>query len=64
MKLKQINCNQALFEKALALFIAHANLSFEDCCLAAYAQITDAEPLWTFDKKLANQAPSAKLIPN
>lgn len=62
MKLKEINCNQALFEKALPLFINHAGLSFEDCCLTIYAQLNDAEPLWTFDKKLANQVPNAKLV--
>jgi predicted nucleic-acid-binding protein len=63
MKLTEINCNQVLFEKALPLFITHTSLSFEDCCLAIYAQLNDAEPLWTFDKKLAKQAASAKLIP-
>lgn len=62
MKLKEINCNRALFEKALAIFIHHAGLSFEDCCLTVYAQLNDAEPLWTFDKKLANQASNVKLI--
>lgn len=62
MKLSDINCNRALFEKVLPLYIDHAGLSFEDCCLAIYAQLNDAEPLWTFDKKLANQAPTAKLI--
>ncbi len=62
MKLREINCNRTLFERALPLYIDHPSLSFEDCCLAIYAQLNDAEPLWTFDKKLANQAPSAKLI--
>ncbi len=62
MKLKEINCNRALFEKVLPLFINHSSLSFEDCCLTVYAQLNTAEPLWTFDKKLANQVSSAKLI--
>lgn len=62
IKLKEINCNETLFEKALPLFIAHPKLSFEDCCLSVYATLNDAEPLWTFDRKLASQAPSAKLM--
>lgn len=62
LKLKEINCNRALFETALPLFVQHTGLSFEDCCLATYAQLNDAEPLWTFDKKLANQTSSARLV--
>ena len=62
MKLREINCNRTLFEGALPLFVNHSGLSFEDCCLSVYAQLNDAEPLWTFDKKLANQAPNAKLV--
>ena len=62
MKLKEINCNRALYERALPIFTKHSGLSFEDCCLSVYAQLNDAEPLWTFDKKLANQASNAKLV--
>jgi predicted nucleic-acid-binding protein len=62
MKLKEINCNSTLFEKVLPLFVNHPRLSFEDCCLSVYATLNDAEPLWTFDKKLASQATSAKLV--
>ncbi|MEK7461106.1 MAG: PIN domain-containing protein [Patescibacteria group bacterium] len=60
--LTQLRCNQILFEKALALFVKHRNLSFEDCCLSVYAYLNDAEPLWTFDRKLAHKAPNAQLI--
>lgn len=62
MKLKEINCNRALFENALPIFNKHTGLSFEDCCLSVYAQLNEAEPLWTFDKKLANQASNTKLV--
>jgi len=62
MKLQKISCNQALFERALPLYVNHPGLSFEDCCLTVYAQLTNAEPLWTFDKKLATQVPNAELI--
>jgi len=62
MLLREINCNRALFEKVLPLYVNHPALSFEDCCLSAYAVLGHAEPLWTFDKKLATQADSARLI--
>ena len=62
INLKEITSNRALFEKALPLYIEHNGLSFEDCCLSVYAQLNNAEPLWTFDKKLANQAPNSKLV--
>jgi predicted nucleic-acid-binding protein len=60
--LKEISCSRVLLENALPLFIEHTGLSFEDCCLSTYAKLNEAEPLWTFDKKLANQAPNAKLL--
>ena len=62
MQLSTINCNRDLFEKVLPIFLEHTALSFEDCCLVTYASLNDAEPLWTFDKKLANQATSARLV--
>lgn len=58
----QITCNQDLFAKALLLFTKNTQLSFEDCCLAVYAELNDAMPLWTFDQKLAKQASGVKLI--
>lgn len=62
MLLREINCNRTLFEKALFIYVSHSALSFEDCCLTTYATLNMAEPLWTFDKKLATQADGAKLI--
>jgi predicted nucleic-acid-binding protein len=64
MSLAEINCNRTLFKKALPLFVKHPGLSFEDCCLTTYAELNGAKPLWTFDRKLAHQAPNAKLVPN
>ncbi|MGH7881639.1 MAG: PIN domain-containing protein [Candidatus Dormibacteraceae bacterium] len=63
MALTKINCNRTLFEKVLPLFIKYPKLSFEDCYLAMYADLNAAGPLWTFDQKLASQAPATKLIP-
>lgn len=62
MGITQINCNRTLFQKALQLFTAHPALSMEDCVLCVYAELNDATPLWTFDKKLANQVEHARLV--
>jgi predicted nucleic acid-binding protein len=63
MSLTQIDCNRVMFERALPFFTGHPKLSFEDCCLTTYAELSNAEPLWTFDRKLAGQAHSARLVP-
>jgi predicted nucleic-acid-binding protein len=62
MSLTQIDCNRVMFKRALPFFADHPKLSFEDCCLAIYAELSNAEPLWTFDRKLAGQAYSARLV--
>lgn len=59
----KIVVNRSLLEEALAAYTKFSKLSFEDCCLAVYAKLDDALPLWTFDEKLAKQLHgSAKLI--
>lgn len=63
MSLTQIDCNHVMFKHVLPLFIDRPKLSFEDCCLAVSAELSNAEPLWTFDRKLAGQARSARLVP-
>lgn len=55
-------CNRELFSQVFPKFVAHPRLSFEDCCLAVYAEINDAVPLYTFDKNLAKQTPQAELV--
>lgn len=62
LALPSINCNRALFETVLPLWNEHPKLSFEDCCLAVYAELNQAQPLWTFDQKLAAQAVGCKLV--
>jgi len=61
MALTSVNCNREVFTHALPLFTKHASLSFEDCCLVAYAELNQAKPLWTFDQKLA-RVTSAELV--
>jgi len=58
----RINCNVSLFNKAFDYFINHPALSFEDCCLVAYAELNNASPLLTNDRTLAKQLPHAELI--
>lgn len=60
--LQQLSCNRLLLEHALPIFKAYVSLSFEDCCLATYAKLNKAEPLWTFDRKLAKLVAGSKLL--
>jgi len=53
----KLRLNKALFTEAMPLFVSHSKLSMEDCCLATYAKLNKALPLWTFDRKLARQCP-------
>lgn len=50
-----LNCNRTLFRRAIAEYSRHPALSFLDCCLINYAQLQNALPVWTFDKKLVSQ---------
>ena len=58
----EIKYNQELFKRVLPMYLKHPKLSFNDCCLAVYAELNEAEPLWTFDKALAKQSGTAKLV--
>lgn len=61
--LEAIRCNNQLLTRAVPLYEANPALSFVDCCLVVYAELSDAVPLYTFDKKLAQQSGGrAKLI--
>jgi predicted nucleic-acid-binding protein len=60
LNLQNVNCNRKLFNSVLPAYLSHPKLSFVDCCLAEYARLNQAEPLWTFDKKLAVQSGTAK----
>ena len=57
-----ISFNAGLMNKALASFIEHPKLSFEDCYLTQTAADQNATPLWTFDKKLAAQSEYAQIV--
>lgn len=57
-----VQANFNLFNEVFPMYLQHPKLSFNDCCLAVYATLNQAEPLWTFDHALARQAPAAKLL--
>ena len=54
---KSINCNRALFNDVLPVYLEHAGISFTDACLATYVSLSDTKKLLTFDKKLARSLP-------
>lgn len=58
----EINYNRNLFDQVFPMYLEHPKLSFNDCCLVVYANLNEAEPLWTFDQKLARQMPGAKML--
>lgn len=59
---KNIRCNRNFLYQVLDDYVTRPSLSFVDCYLARSTQLSDARPLWTFDRKLANQLPCVKLI--
>ena len=60
--LPNVHVNHTILDQALPFYEDHPALSFVDCMAAAYAKAENKTPLWTFDRKLANQHPSAKLL--
>lgn len=54
--------NRVLFDRVFPMYLRCTNLSFNDCCLAGYAALNQAEPLWTFDRALAKESGTAKLL--
>lgn len=55
-----ITYSKDLFDEILPLYESHPALSFNDCYLSVLTARNQAEPLWTFDHKLAIQSPVAK----
>ena len=55
-----IHVSPLIVDQVLPFYANHPSLSFVDCYAAFKAKEDNAEPLWTFDRKLANQHPSAK----
>jgi predicted nucleic-acid-binding protein len=53
----QINANRTMLARATSAWVKHPAISFIDACLAAYAELNNAVPLLTFDRKLASALP-------
>jgi predicted nucleic-acid-binding protein len=58
----KINCNKQMLIQALSVYQTHPALSLTDICLAIYANLNNATPLWTFDKKLSLQLKGTRLV--
>lgn len=59
--LQHVVCEYDVLENSLGLWMKFPKLSFEDCWMVYSCEKKGIE-LLTLDKKLANQAPSAKLL--
>ncbi len=57
MTIPQLNCNRNLLEQAIPRYLAHLDISFIDACLATYAELNQATPLLTLDKRLISALP-------
>jgi predicted nucleic-acid-binding protein len=55
--IRNISCNRAMLGKAIPLYLSHPKISFIDACLSVYAELNEATPLLTFDKKLVAALP-------
>lgn len=64
LSLPMVEGRSDLFEMAFADYLVHPKLSFEDCYLVALARTEGRAPLWTFDRKLAQQTDARLLTPD
>ena len=52
--------NRVIISDSINFYLGHKSLSFEDCYMAEAARFHNAEPLFTFDRKLATQSDVAQ----
>lgn len=57
-----IDVDRTLWRAALDDYLAHPKLSIADTFLTAQARAHHRTPLYTFDRKLANQLPDVELL--
>lgn len=54
-RIEQISCNRVMVERVVPLYLKHAAISFIDLALVVYAELNNAQPLLTYDKKMLRQ---------
>ena len=62
INLDNINCNRNLFNKVISVYKERPALSFVDISIAIQSELNNTTPLYTFDRKLANQRQEAELL--
>ena len=60
--LNQIKCSRQLIKSVIPIYEEIPALSFADCWAAVCAELNKAQPLLTFNKKLASKLPRAELL--
>lgn len=54
--------NSEVIDEVFERYLSHPSLSFDDCMLEARVRQYGRAPLWTFDRKFANQSNVARLV--
>ncbi|MBQ2659514.1 PIN domain-containing protein [Candidatus Saccharibacteria bacterium] len=54
--------DRMFFDPIFDNFLKHPSLSFDDCILDARIAMKRRAPLWTFDRKFANQSNVARIV--
>jgi len=62
INLDNINCNRNLFNRVISVYKERPALSFVDISIAIQSELNNTTPLYTFDRKLANQRQEAELL--
>ena len=62
INLDNINCNRNLFNRVISVYKERPALSFVDISIAIQSGLNNTTPLYTFDRKLANQRQEAELL--
>ena len=57
-----VHASPFVTDEVIPFYVSHPALSFVDCYVACESKRDGFKPLWTFDRKLANQHLGAKLL--
>lgn len=62
LEMPNFSCNRGVIEDALLLYTKYPSWSYDDCYLVVKTALSQSEPLWTFDHKLATQSGVVKEV--